>query len=98
MLDLPSSLPPPRQLSKLRRFVKTPWEVSGISRSEMPECVRACVRAYLAVHVCMHRRQQVEELSFLHVLVDASAFKDWAPRALHTKQPARRNEIPIIFN
>lgn len=88
------------RFSKLQRFVKTPWEGSGISRNVMPECVCQCVclRAHAHMFVCSTDSRR-KSRGFLHMLVAASAFKDWAPtRASHQTQPARRNEIPIIFN
>lgn len=56
-------------------------------------CVCVCVRENFlyAAQIAGERAE-----SFLHMLVAASAFKDWAPT--HQTQPARRNEIPIIFN
>lgn len=47
------------------------------------------------VFVCS--RQQVEERGFLHVL-ELLTVQRLGPGAPHQTQPARRNEIPIIFN
>lgn len=61
------------------------------------QCVCVCVLEKIFLYAAQIAGERAE--SFLHMLVAASAFKDWAPtHASHQTQPARRNEIPIIFN
>lgn len=86
--------PPPHPLFKATALCGDPlgrlWHLKECDASM---CVCVCVRENFlyAAQIAGERAE-----SFLHMLVAASAFKDWAPT--HQTQPARRNEIPIIFN
>lgn len=65
---------PPRRLFKAAALCGDPLgRVWHLKKCDASVCVCVCVRA----HVCMQRRERwVKELSFLHMLVSASAFKD----------------------